>query len=82
LRATSLGKPLQDAPHVDVIFWGNELNIPSVLDEIARLLPIAKAAVRDGREDDFSIVEDWGYYGYDAGSGSSEEGERAAEDQK
>jgi hypothetical protein len=66
----------------DVIFWGNELNIPSVLDEIRRLLPIAKAAVQDDREDDFSIVDDWGYYGYDLDSETPEEVDRAADDQK
>jgi hypothetical protein len=27
----------------DVIFWGNELNIPTVVDEVKRLLPIAEA---------------------------------------
>jgi hypothetical protein len=66
----------------DVIFWGNELNIPSVLDEIRRLLPIAKAAVHDDREDDFSIVDDWDYYGCELDSDASKEGELAAEDQK
>jgi hypothetical protein len=27
----------------DVIFWGNELNIPTVIKEVQRLLPIAEA---------------------------------------
>jgi hypothetical protein len=30
----------------DVIFWGNELNIPTVVAEVQRLLPIAQAESR------------------------------------
>lgn len=30
----------------DVIFWGNELNIPTVLNEVQRILPIAEAESR------------------------------------
>lgn len=27
----------------DIIFWGNELNIPAIFDEVVRILPLAEA---------------------------------------